>query len=125
MADITITRTTLLADDPEILEDLGLIRDDDDLPSNQSGNTPFPEIIEARMSRRSILAGLGVAAACGLLGQNLVSRRALAAGARSTLGYTETPHVYDATHHVRRDMTPKCFFAGATRSRPAHRHSMR
>ena len=100
MADITITRTTLLADDPEILEDLGLIRDDDDLPSNQSGNTPFPEIIEARMSRRSILAGLGVAAACGLLGQNLVSRRALAAGARSTLGYTETPHVYDATHHV-------------------------
>ena len=32
MADITITRTTLPADDPEILEDLGLIRDDDDLP---------------------------------------------------------------------------------------------
>jgi len=100
MADITITRTTLLADDAEILEDLGLIRDDDDLPSNESGNTPFPEIIEARMSRRSILAGLGAAAAFGLVGQNMVSRRALAAGARSTLGFTETPHVYDSTHHV-------------------------
>ncbi len=100
MADITITGTTLPADDPEILEDLGLIRDDDDLPSNQSGNTPFPEIVEARMSRRRILAGLGAAAAFGLVGQNMVSRRALAAGARSTLGFTETPHVYDSTHHV-------------------------
>jgi len=100
MADITITGTTLPADDPEILEDLGLIRDDDDLPSNQSGNTPFPEIVEARMSRRRILAGLGATAAFGLVGQNMVSRRALAAGARSTLGFTETPHVYDSTHHV-------------------------
>jgi len=100
MADITITGTTLPADDPEILEDLGLIRDDDDLPSNQSGNTPFPEIVEARMSRRRILAGLGAAAAFGLVGQNMVSRRALAAAARSTLGFTETPHVYDSTHHV-------------------------
>ena len=100
MADITITGTILPADDPEILEDLGIIRDDDDLPSNQSGNTPFPEIVEARMSRRRILAGLGAAAAFGLVGQNMVSRRALAAGARSTLGFTETPHVYDSTHHV-------------------------
>ena len=106
MADRLITRETLLAEvpaipeDPAILEDLGLIRDDDDLPSNESGNTPFAEIAKARMSRRSILAGLGAAAAFGLVGQNMVSRRALAAGAKSSLGYTETPHVYDATHHV-------------------------
>ena len=78
MADRLITRETLLVEvpaipeDPAILEDLGLIRDDDDLPSNESGNTPFAEIAKARMSRRSILAGLGAAAAFGLVGQNMV-----------------------------------------------------
>ena len=30
----------------EILEDLDLIRDDDDVSSNESGNTPFAEIAE-------------------------------------------------------------------------------
>jgi uncharacterized protein len=100
MADEQTSRKRLLTEDPAVLEELGLIRDDDDLPSNESGNTPFAEIAEARISRRGVLAGLGVAAAYGLIGQSMVSRRALAAAGKSSLGFTETPHVYDATHHV-------------------------
>lgn len=95
-----ITRARLLAEDPEVLEDLGIIDDDDDLPSNESGNIPFARIAEQRLSRRGMLAGLVGAASIGLIGQNMVSRRALAAGAKSTLTFTETPHVYDTTHHV-------------------------
>ena len=95
-----ITRDTLLTEDPDILEDLGIIHDDDDLPSNDSGNTPFAEIAETRTSRRGVLAGLAGAVTVGLMGQGMVSRRALAAGAQSSLTFTETPHVYDATHHV-------------------------
>ena len=95
-----ITRDTLLAEDPEILEELGFIEDDDDLPSNDSGNTPFAEIAEARLSRRGVLAGLAGAATIGAMGQSMISRQALAAGAKSSLTFTETPHVYDATHHV-------------------------
>lgn len=95
-----ITRNTLLSEDPGVLEDLGYIADDDDVPSNESGNTPFATVAEQRLSRRGVLAGLAGAAAVGLAGQTTVSRRALAAGAKSTLTFTETPHVYDATHHV-------------------------
>ena len=95
-----ITRDTLLTEDPDILEDLGIIHDDDDLPSNDSGNTPFAEIAETRTSRRGVLAGLAGAVTVGLMGQGMVSRRALAAGAQSSLTFTETPHVYDATQHV-------------------------
>lgn len=88
--------------DAEILEDIGHIRDDDDLPANQSGNTPFAEIAARRISRRGMLAGLAGAAAVGLISAPTVSRRALAAGmaSASTLTFPETPHVYDATHHV-------------------------
>jgi uncharacterized protein len=101
-----ITRDTLLSEAPEVLEDLGYIEDDDDLSSNESGNTPFASIADQRLSRRSVLAGLTGAAAAGLAAQTLVSRRAFAAGAgaeaaaKSTLTFTETPHIYDATHHV-------------------------
>jgi secreted PhoX family phosphatase len=95
-----ITRDVLLSEDPEILEDLGHIEDDDDLPSNESGNTPFAEIAEQRMSRRGVLAGLAGAAAVGALSQSMISRRAFAAGSASTLGFSEIPHVYDETHHV-------------------------
>ena len=86
--------------DPKILEDLGLIRDDDDLPSNGSGNTPFSDIAARRLSRRGVLAGLAGAATVGLIAQSAISRRAFAAGSGSTLKFIETPHVYDATHHV-------------------------
>lgn len=95
-----ITRDTLLAEDPEILEELGFIHDDDDLSSNDSGNTPFTEIAETRFSRRGVLAGIAGATAIGVMGQSMVSRRALAAGAKSSLTFTETPHVYDKAHHV-------------------------
>ena len=95
-----ITRNTRPVEDPEILEDLGLINDDDDLPSNESGNTPFGRIAERRMSRRGVIAGIAGAATAGLIGQSMVSRRALAAGTKSSLTFTETPHVYDSTHHV-------------------------
>ncbi len=39
----------MISGHPEVLEDLGLIEDDDDLPSNDSGNTPLGEIIERRL----------------------------------------------------------------------------
>jgi uncharacterized protein len=94
------TRASLLNNDPEIMEDLDMIRDDDDLPSNESGNTPFAEIAALRMSRRGMLAGLAGAATVGLMAQSMVSRRAFAAGSASTLKFAETPHAYDATHHV-------------------------
>lgn len=94
------TCASLLKNDPDILEDLDMIRDDDDLPSNDSGNRPFAEIAALRMSRRGVLAGLAGAATVGLMAQSMVSRRAFAAGSASTLRFTETPHVYDAAHHV-------------------------
>jgi len=79
----------------EILEDLDLIRDDDDVSSNESGNTPFAEIAEQRLSRRGMLAGVAV---LGLVSSPGVSRRALAAGA--SLTFREIPQIYDKTHHV-------------------------
>jgi uncharacterized protein len=84
----------------EILEDLELIRDDDDISSNQSGNTPFAEIAQRRLSRRGMLAGLAGVTVIGLMSSPGVSRRALAAGAGSSLTFREVPQVYDETHHV-------------------------
>lgn len=95
-----ITRDTLLTEDPDVLEELGFIHDDDDVSSNDSGNTPFAEIAETRLSRRGVLVGLAGTATVGLMAQSMVSRRALAAGSKSSLTFAETPHVYDATHHV-------------------------
>lgn len=100
MKDRQIARATPLIEDAEVLEELGFIADDDDLSSNESGNTPFPEIAEQRLSRRGVLASLAGVATMGVMAGATVSRRALAAGAKSTLTFTETPHVYDATHHV-------------------------
>jgi len=84
----------------ETLEDLGLIRDDDDISSNDSGNTPFAEIAEQRLSRRSMLAGLAGETVIGLMSSPGVSRRALAAGPGSSLTFREIPQIYDKTHHV-------------------------
>ena len=89
-----------VVDETEILERLGLISDDDDLASNDSGNTPFEAVAESRYSRRNILAGLGGTAVAGLLASSPVSRRALANPANSTLTFAELPHLYDETHHV-------------------------
>lgn len=85
---------------PEILEDLDLIRDDDDVSSNDSGNTPFAEIAAQRLSRRGMLAGMAGVAVLGLMSSPGVSRRALAAGSGSSLTFREIPQVYDQTHHV-------------------------
>ena len=90
MADRRITRDILLTappgspEYPDILEELGVIQDDDDLPSNESGNTPFAQIAEERVTRRGVLAGLGAVAAFGLVSHSMISRRALAAGVKSS-----------------------------------------
>ena len=81
--------------DTETLEDLGLIRDDDDIASNDSGNTPFAEIAEQRLSRRGMLAGLAGVAVLGLVSSPGVSRRALAAGPGASLTFREIPQIYD------------------------------
>jgi len=52
------------------------------------------------MSRRRILTGLAGTAAAGALFQSIVSRRARGAGSRSSLTFTEIPHIQDRTHHV-------------------------
>lgn len=91
---------TQLTEDTEILEELGYISDDDDMPSNESGNIPFAELAKQHLSRRKMLTGLSAATALGAFLPGIVNRSALAAGAGSTLTFTETPHVYDATHHV-------------------------
>ena len=95
-----ITREFLLSEDPEVLEELGLIEDDDDIPSNDSANVPFQAVAEQRFSRRGVLAGIAGAAAVGALSGTMVSRRALASTMSSTLTFKEIPHQYDATHHV-------------------------
>ncbi len=95
-----ISREILETQDPEVLADLGLIDDDDDLPSNRSGNTPFAAVAEAHLSRRQVLAGLAGTAALGALASTVVSRKALANSANSTLTFAEIPHVYDETHQV-------------------------
>lgn len=52
------------------------------------------------MSRRRILTGLAGTAAAGALFQAINSRRALGAASRSSLTFTEIPHIQDRTHHV-------------------------
>lgn len=95
-----LTRGIIAIENPEVLEDLGYITDDDDLSSNTSGNMVFSEVAERRMSRRGVLAGLAGTVAVGALASAGVSRRALANPANSSLTFAEIPHVYDATHHV-------------------------
>jgi len=63
------------------------------------GNTSqtLAEIIEARIARRSFVAGLGSLAAGTALG---VGNRARAAGGSSTLGFKEVAKGLDETHHL-------------------------
>ena len=95
-----ITRAVPAPEGPDVLPELDLMDDDDDIASNDSGNTPFSVIAERRFSRRRLLAGLAGVAAAGALPGALVSRRALANPVNSTLTFAEIPHVYDDTHHV-------------------------
>jgi uncharacterized protein len=55
--------------------------DPDDLPSNTTDSTPLSDLVEARLSRRSVLAG-GMLAAAGFLTTSLVSPPAAYAGGR-------------------------------------------
>ena len=82
------------------LQDFDLTAADENLSSNNSGNTAFWKLLGRRMSRRRILTGLAGTAAAGALFQSIVSRRALGAASRSSLTFTEIPHIQDRTHHV-------------------------
>ena len=64
------------------------VADPDDLSSNPTARRPFAEIAEARLSRRSVLAG-GMLAAAGFLTSSVVGAppaRAVAGGAGATAG---------------------------------------
>ena len=66
------------------LHDLGPDFDEDDLPSNDSTASPLSEMVEARLSRRGVLAG-GMVAAAGFLTTSLV-RPEVAVAAPATTG---------------------------------------
>ena len=68
-----ITREILASRDAELLEELDLM-DDDDIPTNDSGNTPFAAIADVYLSRRRVLAGLAGTAAVGALASPGISR---------------------------------------------------
>jgi len=60
-------------------KDLPLVDSGDEPMSNDSGNTHFSRILEARLSRRSILGGSLTAAVTGILGTSMLSDLAVAA----------------------------------------------
>ncbi|MCX7364006.1 MAG: PhoX family phosphatase [Alphaproteobacteria bacterium] len=64
----------------------------DDEDSNPSGETTIRELIERRLSRRGVLAGLA--------GMALAGKAAQAQAGPSTFTFKEVPHSNDATHHV-------------------------
>ena len=71
--------------------DLGPGFDEDDLPSNDTAASPLAEIVQARLSRRSVLAG-GMVAAAGFLTTSLVGPdAAVAAPGTAGRGGPPTP----------------------------------
>ncbi|MDP9137463.1 MAG: PhoX family phosphatase [Pseudomonadota bacterium] len=76
------------------------IKDPDDIGSNPTGNRPMIDIIEARVSRRSVLGGLAAGGMLGVYGSSVAGRSALAADPASTLTFEEIEHGIDATHHA-------------------------
>ncbi len=70
-----------------------------------TGNTPtFAEIVDARLNRRQVVAGIGLGAAvsaAGALGVPLTARTAIAGRTTpSTLNFTEAERAVDVTHRV-------------------------
>ncbi|PWR19167.1 PhoX family protein [Zavarzinia compransoris] len=81
-----------------------IVRDSDDLPSNESTATPFAAVLEERLSRRGMLA-LGVAAtALGVFGGIRAKDAQAAEGdkpaPKSTLTFAEVPHGQDENAHA-------------------------
>jgi secreted PhoX family phosphatase len=71
----------------------------DERPSNRSGNPNFYEVLEARVARRSFLAGGLATMVTGLFGASLSPRAALAqeTAASALLGFTPVPISRDDT----------------------------
>ena len=93
----------------EISKDMDVViadmEQEDDFPSNDSGNTPFHVIAERAFNRRSFLSGAGALAATtaisGVAGNAFFAKDVLAANSDpSTLTFEALPHGYDETHHV-------------------------
>lgn len=75
--------------------------DSDDVSGNPSGNKTFHEIVEARLSRRKVLRGLGTGAAVAVAGPALGLLGGTAAEAAGKgLTFAEIKHGLDGTHHV-------------------------
>ncbi|MEO1016362.1 MAG: PhoX family phosphatase [Pseudomonadota bacterium] len=79
-----------------------IVEDGDDIGSNTSNNTPMVELIEKRLSRRSMIKGFAVLSATGALGGTLTSRIALAQGdgKGSSLTFDEAPHTIADDHQI-------------------------
>ncbi len=74
--------------------------DPEDIGVNRSSVPTIGELIEAQLSRRALLRGLGAAAgAAGLLSPGAAALAQIAA-ARSSLAFGEVPHGSDERHHV-------------------------
>jgi secreted PhoX family phosphatase len=71
--------------------------DQEDIVANDSDEMSLGELIERRLSRRGALFGLTAAATVATLDRSVAQAQA---GTRSSLAFTEVPHVNDATHHV-------------------------
>ena len=72
----------------------------DETPSNTSDNRTFFEVIEARASRRGVMAGGLASAVVGLFGVGVAGRMAQADGKPSLLGFEPVPTSEDDTVHV-------------------------
>jgi uncharacterized protein len=72
--------------------------------SSYSGSPSFPEVLEARLTRRDILktaaaTGATIALGAGFVG-SVFESKAVAKGSISSLEFTELQRVYDQTHHI-------------------------
>ncbi|HYM99014.1 MAG TPA: alkaline phosphatase PhoX, partial [Aestuariivirgaceae bacterium] len=72
--------------------------------SSHSGSPSFPEVLEARLTRRDILktaaaTGATIALGAGFVG-SVFESKAVAKGSISSLEFTELQRVYDQTHHI-------------------------
>jgi uncharacterized protein len=75
-------------------------RESDNIGINPSSEPPITALIEARLSRRSLLKGMVAAGVGGLFGCAVSPRAGSAAGIDSTLTFTEIGRFLDETHHV-------------------------
>lgn len=67
---------------------------DEDIPTNTSKEPPLSELMDARMSRRTVLKGLAVFTTASAFGVPLFGRATRAAAAKSSLTFKEIPHAF-------------------------------